>query len=134
MFSDEFNDFFNQIYNSFHRPVKDMYPYKAYRVEDKGFIIVCNTVGIDKDKLSVGIEQEQGRRYPILKIVGATKLEKINFENKVNLGIELKLDREIDSVSYEVKNGLTTVYIKLKEKEIDKITAKEINNDEGFDW
>ena len=68
-----------------------MSPYKAYQIEDKGFIIVCNTTGIEPKDISVKIEKEQGRPYPLLKIMGESKIERINFENRVNLGIEVKI-------------------------------------------
>ena len=131
---DEFDNMFNKVYNVFNRPVKDMKPFRTFQVDDKGFIIVCNTTGIDPDKITVKIEKEQGRPYPILKITGETKIERIDFENRVNLGIELRLDREIEKLSYEVKNGLTTVYIKLKGEQKDVLSAQFIDKDDSLDW
>ena len=53
----DLNQFFNQAWNQFTRPVKDMQPFNCYSC-DKGYIIVVNTLGIDKNNLSVTIENE----------------------------------------------------------------------------
>ena len=134
LFDDEFNDLFNGLWNRFSRPVLDQTYYRAYSVPGKGFIIVCNTLGISKDDISVKIEKRKGDAYPILKISGETKLEKINFQNKIDLGIKLKFDREIESVSYEVKDGLTIVYLKTKTEEPEKFEVKYADTSNTLDW
>lgn len=131
MLFDDFDSIFSGIYNSFNRPVKDMQPFKAYKNE-KGYIIVCNTLGISKSDLHVKIDREKGNPYPILKIDGYTKIEKVNFENKVNLGITLRINDKIKSVNYEVKNGLTIVYLELEKPEVETLTAKYIDGE--LDW
>lgn len=131
---DDFDDIFGRLYNNFNRPVKDMKPFKAFKVDDKGYIIVCNTLGMNKDNLQVHIEREKGRPYPILKIKGETSIERINFTNSVDLGIQLKFDEEIEEVHYEVKDGLTTVYIKLKEEVKEEIKMKYLDDGTDIGW
>lgn len=129
----DFDSFFDRAWNNFNRPVKDMYPYQAYKAEN-GYIIVCNTLGIDKKDISVGIEREKGTAYPVLKIKGKSELERINFENSVDLGILLKFRSDIASVKYEVKNGLTIVYLKVEEPEKPQLSAEYIEPGDDFDF
>ena len=135
-FFDNFGDnMFNLMWNRFNRPVKDMQPTTIYRSEGKGYVIVVNTLGMDKNDLSVKIEKQKGRPNPILHVKGETNLEKIHYNNTVDVSLELRFEHEIEDVSYEVKNGLTTVYIKCKEFNQDPgLTAKCIEDGDAFDW
>lgn len=137
LFFDDFNfdDIFSKTWSVFNRPVKDMYPYQAFKNEN-GYIIVCNTLGIDKKDLYVGIEKEKGKPYPILKIKGTTHIERIDYDNSVDLGIALKFDSQILSIKYEVTNGLTIVYLKTSEPmKRPALEAEYIEpTDEDFDW
>lgn len=133
---DDFDDLFSKIWNNFNRPVLDQRPFKAISV-DKGYLIVVNTLGIDKSNLSVTLQNEKGRAYPILKVVGETKLEKINFQNKVDMGISLKIDDDIKGISYKCENGLTTIFIETEPKQqiVNTIQAKLVDDDDGsLDW
>ena len=134
-FNSPFDDMFNLLMNNFSRPVKDMQPFKAFKV-DKGYLIVVNTLGIDKKDLSVNLEKQKGRAYPILKIVGETNLDKIDFKNKVNLGISLKFDEDIKGISYKCENGLTKILIEVSQPEREQsITATLVDGDDGsLDW
>lgn len=132
-FFDNFESMFDRLSNRFNRPVKDQSPFSVYST-DKGYIIVCNTLGIDKDDLKVNIKKEQGNPYPVLAIVGNSKIEKINFANNVDLRIRLKLNEEIESVSYETKNGLTLVYLKVKSVKPEMMEAKYIDDADSLDW
>jgi len=83
--------------------------------------------------------KEKGRAYPVLKIKGETTIKKINFKNTVDLSIILKLNSEIEDVQYEVKNGLTLVYIRtvLPKEDLPTIEAKlvdEDSDDSALDW
>lgn len=132
---DDFENMFSRLYSRFNRPCLDQSPYSVYKAAGKGYIIVCNTLGIDKENLSVNIEKEKGRAYPILRIRGKTEMPKINFSNSVDLAIQLKLDSEITDVKYELKNGLTIVYIAVKVEEIPKMEAKYIEDDSSsLEW
>ena len=132
---DDFDGLFSSLYNRFNRPVRDMSPYAVYKSPGKGFIVVCNTLGIDKEDLSVNIEKEKGRPFPILKIKGKTEIQKINFANSVDLAIQLKLDSDIKDIKYEMKNGLTIIYIATKVEEVPTVEAKYVENDSSsLDW
>ena len=129
----DLNQFFNQAWNQFTRPVKDMQPFNCYAC-DKGYIIVVNTLGIDKKNLSVTLENEKGRAYPVLKIVGETDLEKINVKNKVTLGISLKIDQDITNLSYICENGLTTILVETEKPKAAKIINAKMVDDNSLDW
>lgn len=140
MFNDDFggnfDNFFDLVSSVFNAPVKDMYPYHVYLVKDKGLVIVCKTLGIAKENISVRLDKEKGAGYPILRVTGATENKKINFTNKVDLSIQLKLDADrIESLQYDVKDGLTTVYIKLKQNKPERsIEAKYVDGPADIDW
>lgn len=133
---DDFDGIFSTLFNRFNRPVREVNAYSVYKSPGKGFIVVCNTLGIDKNDLTVNIEKEKGRPFPILKIKGKTEIEKINFSNTVDLAIQLRLTAEdIQEVKYEMKNGLTIVYIAVKVEEAPKVEAKFIDDDSAsLDW
>lgn len=132
-FFDNFESMFDRLSNRFNRPVRDQNPFSVYS-SDKGYIVVCNTLGIDKEDLKVNIKKEQGNPYPVLSVVGNSKIEKINFANNVDLRIRLKLNEEIESVSYETKNGLTLVYLKIKLTKPETMEAKYIEDTDSLDW
>jgi HSP20 family molecular chaperone IbpA len=131
-FDKEFNKLFRLSFSNFNRPVKDMQPYRYHKV-DSGYIFVINTLGIGKSDISVKVMNEKGLPYPMLKVTGKTMMEKIQFENTVDFGILLGFQEDIEDVKYEVKDGLTIVYLKLKKAEPEtKIEAKYV--DEEFDF
>lgn len=133
-FFNEFDGLFDKMWNRFNRPVFDQKPYNVFDVPGKGFIVVCNTLGIAKENISVRIESEKGQGFPVLKIKGETDISKINFRNSIDLGIKLKLDNPVESVSYEVKDGLTIIYLQTKKEEKEQITAKYIDDSGALDW
>ena len=124
-FFDDFERIFARMDNIFNRPVKDQKPFTVYQ-SDKGYIVVCNTLGISRNDLKINVSKELGNPYPVLSITGETKIEKIDFSNNVNLRIRLMMDDEIESVSYETRDGLTLVYLKMKQltNKIDTFEAK----------
>ena len=135
-FFDDFERLFARMDNIFNRPVKDQKPFTVYQ-NDKGYIVVCNTLGINRNDLKINISKELGNPYPILSIVGETKIEKIDFSNNVNLRIRLMMEDEIESVSYETKDGLTLIYLKMKQltNKIDTLEAKYIDDGSNpLDW
>lgn len=133
-FFNDFDDIFSKMWNKFSRPVQDQTPYSVYVAPGKGYVVVCNTLGMDRNDLTVNIEKHKGSPYPTLRIKGETTLEKINFHNKIDMAIQLKLEDSIESISYEVKNGLTTVFLKVKIEEEPKIEARCIDDNEALDW
>jgi HSP20 family molecular chaperone IbpA len=126
-FDRELTNLFKMTFNTFNRPVKDMQPYNFIK-KDNGYIFVINTLGISKEDLTVQITTEKGDPYRYLRIKGETKLEKFNFENRVELAIRLITSEEIESVAYEVKDGLTIVYLKTKKNPEESFKAKYIEN------
>jgi HSP20 family molecular chaperone IbpA len=131
-FDNELNKLFRLSFSNFNRPVKDMQPYKYIRT-DNGFIFVINTLGISKTDVQVSVANDKGDPYPTLRVKGKTMMEKVQFENTVDLALRLVIDEEVEEVAYEVKDGLTIIYLKLKKPEpTSKIEAKYI--DENFDF
>jgi HSP20 family molecular chaperone IbpA len=132
-FNRELNDLFKLTFNTFNRPVKDMQPYRYIR-KDNGFIFVINTLGIKREDIIVQVTNEQGDPYKQLRVQGKTEMERINFENSVDLAIRLKIEEEIEDVAYEVNNGLTIVYLKLKKVPKQEMNAKYLEPTEEFDF
>jgi HSP20 family molecular chaperone IbpA len=134
-FHRDFNDLFNLVFSNFNRPVKDMQPYKVVRKEN-GIIFVLNTLGINRDDIFVEISNKKGDPYRYLNVKGSTVMEKIDFKNNVDFSIRLKFDDEITNLAYDVKDGLTVIYMKFKEVEpLKMIQARridEIEEDLGF--
>ena len=125
---------FNKIWNNFNRPVADMHPFKAIR-KDNDWIIVVNTLGLSKEDVRISVDRKKGNPYPILKIEGSKKLEALDFENSISIGIQMNFDEdEIESIKYEVKNGLTTVLVKTKENDKIGITPECISDDEPLNF
>lgn len=133
MFFDNNDNFFDNLFNTFNRPVKDVQPFRMYAVDGHGYIVIVNTLGIDKDKLRVSLKTNTGRGYPTLTVQGETKIEKINFENKVNLSVILKIPEKIESISYDSKNGLTSIYLKTSSSE-EKIMKAQSIEDGSINW
>lgn len=133
MFFNNSDNFFDDLFNTFNRPVKDVKPFNIYPVEGRGYIVIVNTLGIDKDKLKVSLKTANGRAYPTLTIQGETKIDKINFENKVNLSVILKIPEKIENISYDSKNGLTSIYIETTKNPEITMDAKSIE-DGSIDW
>jgi HSP20 family molecular chaperone IbpA len=132
-FEREINNFFKLSFSNFNRPVKDMQPFQ-YQKTESGFAIAINTLGISKNDISVEVKTKKGDPYRYLHVSGKTKMEKFNFENNVNMAIRLLIDEEIEEVVYEVKDGLTIVYLKLKSESLPELKARLIQDEQelGF--
>jgi len=100
--------------NQFTRPVKDMQPYNLFKKENE-YIVVANTLGLAKEDVKIQLKKGNPRTAQQLQISGETKIDEINWNNKVNLVIDLLFEEEIVGISYTVKNGLTIVYIELEQ-------------------
>ena len=131
-FFDEFEDMFDRLSYRFNRPVKENQGFSVYTSE-KGYIVVVNTLGIDRKDLSVNISKDKGNPYPVLHIKGECKLDNINFANNIDLRIRLKIDEDIKEVTYNCINGLTLVYLSVKHDEPEKIEAKYMD-DASLNW
>jgi len=115
--------------NIFNKPTKDMKPYYCKRVKG-GYMVVANAVGISKEDLEVKLESPTDYEMPVLSVVGETKIDSIDFSNRVNLKISVGVREKIKSLSYQVKDGL--VYILLG-TEINAYTSMKANYAEGLD-
>lgn len=131
---DDFNSIFERMYNRFSRPVFDQKPYSVYIQPGKGYIVVCNTLGVPKENIEVNIETPKGKAFPVLRIKGTGELPTINFHNEVDLGISLRFKDPIDDVSYSCNDGLTLVYIKTNTEETPKLVGKRIDDNSSLDW
>jgi HSP20 family molecular chaperone IbpA len=130
-FNREMNELFKLSHSFFNRPVKDMQPYHLVKV-DNGYIVVINTLGIDKEDIMVELKTKQGSPYKYLHVSGKTKMEKINFENNVDLAIALHMGSDIVDLTYNIKNGLTVVFLKMSEPKVE-LEAKFVEDD-AFDF
>ena len=52
MFFDDFDNLFSGMFNRFRRPVLYQKYYSVYK-KDKGYVIVFNTLGMDKDDIKI---------------------------------------------------------------------------------
>lgn len=125
MLNNLLNDFFEKSNYFFNRPVKDMAPYSIYPAKS-GYILTVNTLGISKDDLEIKLLKQKNSKDRQLSIQGKTKIDKLNFENSINLTLQLKFFEEIEDLTYECKDGLTLIYLKTKKEDDiqDVMTAK----------
>jgi len=135
-FFGDFDDLFTNLFNRFNRPVLDQRPISVFKEPGKGYIIVANTLGLNKDNVTVKLEQQKGRPFPILRIKGEAQIPNIDFHNSIDLGVSLNFENKIDGVSYTVKDGLTTVFLKVSvPEETNKIEAKYVDDgNSSLDW
>jgi HSP20 family molecular chaperone IbpA len=130
----EFDDLFSGIFNRFRRPVMDQKYFKVFRKENKGYIILFNTLGMSKEDIEISVEKPKGSNYKVLHIRGEKDIEDVDFHNSVDMAVQLNFMEEIESTQYSVKDGLTRVFLKIKlpEKQQEKITY--IDDSTGLDW
>ena len=135
MFFDDFDNLFSGMFNRFRRPVLDQQYYSVYK-KDKGYVIVFNTLGMDKDDIKISVEKQKGSPYRILRVKGQKNIEDIDFQNSVDMALSLNFNDEIESTSYTVKDGLTKVYLKVKmpEPKKDDSDIKYIDDSGSLDW
>lgn len=135
MFFDDFDNLFSGMFNRFRRPVLDQKYYSVYK-KDKGYVIVFNTLGMDKDDIKISVEKQKGSPYRILRVKGQKNIEDIDFQNSVDMALSLNFNDEIESTSYTVKDGLTKVYLKVKmpEPKKDDSDIKYIDDSGSLDW
>lgn len=115
---------FDMLFNRFTRPVMDKSPYKIFKTDDNKIVIAVNTLGFGKDDIK--IEQEEDRLF----IKGQKTLGEIDYTSSVDLGFNIgKIVNDIKEINYRVQDGLTYVYIELKEqkKKTIKIKYKDVD-------
>lgn len=103
-------EFFDLIYKSWDRPIKEVKAYKVLETED-GYQIVVNALGIDKKDIDVKVLQNT------LHIDGRTVDEDIDFTNTVRYQFNIsKIVERLKKVEYTLKNGLLHVHLILEQK------------------
>ena len=115
-----FNDFENYVFSDsmlkWIRPFKEKDGYYATRQKDgKGFIIVFNTLGIDKKDINVVHNIENDKTVVKLQVSGKTEIPELgtSYEAKFVISVSTKeYGEKIEDVKYSVKDGLTLVYVK----------------------
>lgn len=103
-------DFFDLIYKSWDRPIKEVKAYKVLETEE-GYLVVINALGIDKEDIQVQVLQNT------LHVNGKTVDEDIDFTNTVRYQFNVgKIVERLNKVEYTLKNGLLHVHLKLEQK------------------
>ena len=103
-----YNDFFDLVWKSWERPMKEVKAYKLMEIED-GYRIVLNALGIDKDDVKVELLQNS------LHIIGETVDDDIDYTNKVKYQFNVsRIQKDIERIDYSLKNGLLIVNIRVE--------------------
>lgn len=115
----------NYFFNSgldFIRPIKNLSPYRSYKVED-GYIIIADTLGIPKEDVQVTLDESaiitiKGKAQQVIPYTyGGKKHEKDienNYEQNIRIGIDKNVYQNIEKINYTVKDGVTTVHLRVK--------------------
>lgn len=119
------NLFFNFLdwdkdFYSFTRSTKDMYPYEIIRKE-KECTIVFNALGISKDNIQVTTDKVRGAEYIV--ISGEEKNDVTGKSYSVNGRFSVDAS-EINSIEWNVKDGLLYVHVYFKQAEKPQINIK----------
>lgn len=103
-----YNDFFDLVWKSWERPMKEVSAYKVMEIED-GYRIVLNALGIDKDDVKVELLQNS------LHIIGETVDDDMDYTNKVKYQFNVsRIQKDIEKIDYSLKNGLLIVNIRVE--------------------
>jgi HSP20 family molecular chaperone IbpA len=106
--------YFDLIWKNWTRPMLETSGYKITETND-GFLILANTVGVSKDDLKLELKGS------MLSLSGKTSIID-NFVNSVNYQWNIvDLRHRIKSVDYLCKDGLTYIYLVLKDNEVNAI-------------
>lgn len=148
-FFDGMNDMLREMTKTWNRGFKEKDGYAVIPQKDgKGYILVFNTIGINPDDIKVvhsTVEDylkskgyhnnDVDKTGTYLRVAGATKIPELD-DQLYTTDIELLIrnTRPVEKVQYEVKNGLTIVYLKLKDAEEFGTTGSKIANGGTFDW
>ena len=107
----------NLIFNSC---VKDMLPSYWTKKDEKTYMCVCKTTGINPEDVKVE-ETEYG-----IKVSGSSEIEGYTYDTSFELPIAQSIISEIDKVQVSSKNGLTFVTLKLNRPEKKKMLIESI--------
>lgn len=149
-----FFDLFDSLAGSWSRSVKEKDGYTVKPApNNRGYIIVFNTLGVAPEDIKVThspvstskyksryinnqkIEEDENRvESTYIRVCGSTKLDELNDRFSVNYEIICNNENPLEEVQYKVKDGLTIVYIKTKDNDIDGTLASQIENGGDFNW
>ena len=120
IFNDVFDDFFTLGFGKprrlvFNSVVKDLLPSCWTKQDDKTYMCVCKTIGIDPADVKVE-EADYG-----LKVSGSTEIEGYTYDTSFELPIVKSIMNEIEKIKVTSKNGLTFIILTLNRPEKKKI-------------
>ena len=120
IFDDVFEDLFTLGFGKprklvFNSIVKDMLPTYWSKKDDKTYMCVCKTIGIDPSDVKVE-ETNFG-----LKVSGSTEVEGYTYDTYFELPIADSIMNEIEKIKVKSKNGLTFITLILDRPEKKKI-------------
>ena len=141
-FLENYGNLIDKIFGNFDRPFKEIEQYKLYRKDDKGYLLVVNALGLDKEHLNVVVDYENNegyiegnhyfKRMPVLKITGKKKNKITGVEYSINLGLGVNIKEELEDVFFDCQDGVCIINIKVKENSKFTLKAKDIPED--FNW
>lgn len=99
----------------FNSTVKDMMPSYWEKKDDKTYMCVCKTIGINPADVKVE-ETDFG-----IKVSGATELYGHSYDTHFDLPIAERIMDEVEKIKVLTKNGLTFITLILKKPEKKKI-------------
>lgn len=112
---DEFLGFGKARRLVFNSRVKDMLPSYWQKKDDKTYMCICKTIGINPEDVKVE-ETDYG-----LKVSGSTDVEGFTYDTYFELPIAQSIMNEIEKIKVSSKNGLTFITLILDRPEKKKI-------------
>lgn len=115
-----FDDFFTLGFGKprkliFNSTVKDMLPSYWTKKDDKTYMCICKTIGINPEDIKVE-EVECG-----IKVSGSSEIEGYTYDTSFELPIAESIMNEIERIKVTSKNGLTFITLILNRPEKKKI-------------
>ena len=115
-FFNDFDDVTNLIFNNY---TLDQHPV-SWKKTDKGYKAICRTVGISPDDVSIEILNNG------IRLSGETIVDDETYNVSYNIPISSKIMSNVEGITYEVKNGLTYIYLNVKTDEVKQIPISRI--------
>ena len=95
---------------------------KEIKTKDVGYKCVCRTVGINEEDIKITLED-----YGIC-VQGKTEYEENVYSQYIELPISKDLIANIESINYKSVNGLTYIYLLMKEPKKNKVSIRKVGN------
>lgn len=95
---------------------------KEIKTKDVGYKCVCRTVGINEEDIKITLED-----YGIC-VQGETTYEGNTYTQYIELPISKDLIANIESINYKSINGLTYIYLLMKEPKKNKVSICKVSN------